>query len=179
MHSPVVGESARVTPVVRSHNRWVVAIGVLKLLKAILFVLIGIGAINLLHKDVVDLFAKGLADLNFDPESHFVNVILDKVALLNDHRLRLISTAIFSYAVLDVVEGVGLLLEKAWAEYLTIIVTASFLPWEMFEVARHATVIKIVLFLTNAAVVAYLVYDVRRHARMREELDQLERETRD
>jgi uncharacterized membrane protein (DUF2068 family) len=179
MQSPVLGGSAQAKPAVRSHNRWVVAIGVLKLLKAILFVLIGIGAINLLHKDVVDLFAKGLADLNFDPESHFVNVILDKVALLNDHRLRLISTAIFSYAVLDVVEGVGLLLEKAWAEYLTIIVTASFLPWEMFEVARHASVIKIVLFLTNAAVVAYLVYDVRRHARIREELDEAERRTQD
>ena len=179
MQSPVVGGSARKTPVVRRHNRWVLAIGVLKLLKAILFVLIGIGAIRLLHKDVVDLFAKGLADLNFDPESHFVNLILDKVALLNDHRLRLISTAIFSYAILDVVEGVGLLMEKAWAEYLTIIVTASFLPWEMFEVARHASVIKIVLFLTNAAVVAYLVYDVRRHARMREELDELERRTLD
>jgi uncharacterized membrane protein (DUF2068 family) len=178
MQSPVAVQRAR-KPIVPHHNRWLLAIGILKLLKAILFILVGIGAVNLLHKDVVDLFARGLTDLNFDPESRFVNMILDKVALLNDHRLRLISTAIFCYAVVDVVEGVGLLLEKAWAEYLTIIVTASFLPWEMFEVARHASVMKVSLFLTNAAVVAYLLYDVRRHARIREQLDELERRIHD
>lgn len=178
MQIPAVVQSDR-KPIVPQHNRWLLAIGVLKLLKAILFVLIGIGAIRLLHKDVVDLFARVLTDLNFDPESRFVNMVLDKVALLNDHRLRLISTAIFCYAVVDVVEGVGLLLEKAWAEYLTIIVTASFLPWEMFEVLRHVTPVKGALFLTNAAVVAYLLYDVRRHARIREQLDELERRISD
>ncbi len=155
------------------HNRWLVVIGLLKLLKAVLFVLVGIGAVRLLHKDVVDLFSRLLAELNFDPESRFVNLVLDKVALLDDHRLRLISTAIFSYATVDVVEGVGLLLEKTWAEYLTIIVTASFLPWEMFEVFRHVTWIKLALFIVNIAVVAYLLYDVRKRLRSREVIEQL------
>jgi uncharacterized membrane protein (DUF2068 family) len=174
MHSPVAvhGENKTVTPA--HHNRWLVAIGALKLLKASLFVLIGIGAVKLLHKDLVDLFSRGLTDLNFDPESRFVNMVLDKVALLNDHRLRLISTAIFCYAVLDVVEGAGLLLQKAWAEYLTIIITASFLPWELFEVVRHVTWIKLVLLIGNAAIVAYLVFDVRRRDREREKFVELE-----
>lgn len=173
MQTPVVGHIASKT-LTSHHNRWLLVIGVLKLLKSVLFVLIGIGAVHLLHKDVVDLFSKGLSDLNFDPESHFVNAVLDKVALLTDHRIRMISTAIFSYAVIDVVEGVGLLLEKAWAEYLTIIVTASFLPWEMFEVIRHLTWVKLALFLGNAVVVAYLLFDVRRRARARENLEDLE-----
>lgn len=173
MQSPVAGRSESRTPT-SHHNRWLLVIGLLKLLKSAVFVLIGIGAVHLLHKDVVDLFSKGLSDLNFDPESHFVNAVLDKVALLNDHRIRMISTAIFSYAVIDVVEGVGLLLEKAWAEYLTIIVTASFLPWEMFEVIRHLTWVKLILFLGNAVVVAYLLYDVRRRARAKEDLEDLE-----
>jgi uncharacterized membrane protein (DUF2068 family) len=155
------------------HNRWLVVIGVLKLLKAVVFVLVGIGAVRLLHKDVVDLFSRLLAELNFDPESRFVNTVLDKVALLNDHRLRMISTAIFSYATLDVVEGVGLLLEKAWAEYLTIIVTASFLPWEMFEVVRHITWIKLILLIVNIAVVVYLIYDVRKSLHSREVIEEL------
>lgn len=170
MQSPA-GIQNNTRPAIGHHNRWLLVIGILKLLKAVLFVLIGIGAIHLMHKDVVDLFARMLSDLNFDPESRFVNVLLDKVAQLNDHRLRLISAAIFSYAVVDVVEGMGLLLERTWAEYLTIFVTASFLPWEMFEVIRHPTWIKVALFLGNAAVVAYLVFDVRRRARAREGLE--------
>lgn len=155
------------------HNRWLVVIGVLKLLKAVVFVLVGIGAVRLLHKDVVDLFSRLLAEFNFDPESRFVNLVLDKVALLNDHRLRMISTAIFSYATVDVIEGVGLLLEKTWAEYLTIIVTASFLPWEMFEVVRHVTWMKLALLIVNIAVVAYLLYDVRKRLRAREVIEEL------
>lgn len=169
-------ESVRVVP--HHHNRWLVVIGVLKLLKAVLFVLVGIGAVRLLHKDVVDLFSRLLAELNFDPESRFVNMVLDKVALLNDHRLRMISTAIFSYATVDVVEGIGLLMEKTWAEYLTIIVTASFLPWEMFEVFHHVTWIKLALFIGNAAVVVYLIYDVRKRLRSREVIEQLAERSR-
>jgi len=120
MHSPALqNETDRA--VHSHHNRWLLVIGILKLLKAVVFVLVGIGAVRLLHKDVVDLFSRFLTELNFDPESRFVNLVLDKVALLNDHRLRLISTAIFSYATVDVIEGVGLLMEKTWAEYLTII----------------------------------------------------------
>jgi uncharacterized membrane protein (DUF2068 family) len=155
------------------HNRWLLVIGIVKLLKAVLFVLVGIGAVRLLHKDVVDLVSRFLAELNFDPESRFVNIVLDKVALLNDHRLRMISTAIFSYATIDVVEGIGLLMEKTWAEYLTIIVTASFLPWEMFEVVRHITWIKFALLVVNIAVVAYLIYDVRKRMRSREVIEEL------
>ena len=172
MHSPAL-QSETDRAVHHHHNRWLVVIGVVKLLKAVVFVLVGIGAVRLLHKDVVDLFSRLLAELNFDPESRFVNMVLDKVALLNDHRLRMISTAIFSYATVDVVEGVGLLLEKTWAEYLTIIVTASFLPWEMFEVVRHVTWIKLALFIVNIAVVAYLLYDVRKRLRAREVIDRL------
>ena len=84
--------------------------------------------------------------LRFDPENHFVNLVLEKVALISPHRLREISIAIFLYAALDIIEGTGLALEKTWAEYLTLILTASFLPWELFEILRHITWLKVVLF---------------------------------
>lgn len=148
-------------------------IGVLKLVEAVLLVLVGIGAVRLLHKDVVDLVSRLLAELNFDPESRFVNLVLDKVALLNDHRLRMISTAMMSYATIHLIEGVGLLLEKTWAEYLTIIVTASFLPWEMFEVVHHVNWINLSLLIVNTVVVAYLLYDVRKRMRAREVIEEL------
>lgn len=173
MQSPAAGQNQSRSHT-GHHNRWLLVIGAFKALKAVLFVLMGIGAVHLLHKDLVDLFSKLLTDLNFDPESRFVNMVLDKVALLNDHRLRLITTAIFSYAVLDVIEGVGLLLEKPWAEFLTIFITASFLPWELFEVVRHLTWVKLALFLVNAVVVVYLLYDVRLRARARENLEEVE-----
>lgn len=150
-------------------DRWLVAIGVLKLFKAVLFILLGIGAIKLLHKDLVDEVTRFIISLRFDPEGRIVNLVLDKVAMINPHRLKEISLAIFAYAALDVIEGTGLVLKKVWAEYVTLILTASFLPWEVFEIIRHVTGVKIVLTLLNVAVVLYLIYHVQSRSRQRQE----------
>ncbi len=159
-----------------ARDRWIIVIGVLKLLKAVIFVLLGVGALKLLHKDLVDIITRLAIDRGFDPESHFVNLVLEKVALIDAHRLRQISVFIFCYAVLDFIEAIGLVLEKTWAEYLTLILTASSLPWESFEIIRHITWPKIVLTLINTLVVVYLVYVVQARARERHACQTLESE---
>ena len=64
-------------------------------------------------------------------------------------------------AGLDVIEGTGLVLEQAWAEFVTLILTASFLPLEVFEILRHVTWIRVALVVINLAVVVYLLYYVK------------------
>ncbi len=151
----------------RSHrDRGIVAIGVFKLLQGVLFILLGIGAIRLLHKDLMQVAEHFILAMRFDPEGRFVNLVMDKVALIDPHRLKQISAAIFAVASLDLIEGTGLVLEQAWAEYVTLILTASFLPWEFFEALRRATWIRGGLLVINLIVVIYLVYYVQ--ARMRE-----------
>jgi uncharacterized membrane protein (DUF2068 family) len=152
-----------------NRNRWLIAIGVLKLLKAVLFVSMGFGVINLLHKDIADVLLRAITALRFDPENRFVNMLLEKSALLNPHRLKEISFAIFLYAALDIIEGTGLVLEKVWAEYFTLILTGSFLPWEFYEIIRHVTVLKIVLTLLNLAVFVYLAHVVNEKVRARQQ----------
>jgi uncharacterized membrane protein (DUF2068 family) len=149
-------------------HKWLVVIGVLKLLKAVCFVLLGIGALRLLHHDLVDMVSRWIVtDLRFDPESHFVNLVLSSIADISPHRLKLISLGIFGYAVLDVIEGTGLVLEKAWAEYVTLTITACFLPLEFFELFRHITLVKVVLILLNVLLVFYLLWVVQGQARRR------------
>ena len=157
---------------VSASEKWVIAIGLIKLVKAALFILLGIGAIKLLHRDLVDVVTHFIVGLRFDPEGRFVNLILEKVALINPHRLKLISFAIFAYAALDIIEGTGLVLRKTWAEYVTLILTASFLPWELFEIFHHVTWLKIVLTLLNIAVVVYLAFYVQMTVRQRREREE-------
>lgn len=153
-----------------NRNRWLIAIGGLKLLKAALFVAMGFGVIKLLHKDVADIFLQVTMALRFDPENHFVNLLLDQASLLSPHRLREITYALFLYAALDVVEGIGLTLEQIWAEYFTLILTSSFLPWELYVIIRHVTLIRVAFFLVNLFVVLYLGYVVRSRVRSRQAL---------
>jgi uncharacterized membrane protein (DUF2068 family) len=150
--------SALVTSKHARRDRGLIIIGVLKLLKGVLFVSMGFGVFRLIHRDLGDLLVRAALALRLDPESHFVNLALGKIQELNPHKIKLIGTAIFLYAVLDFIEGVGLLMEKTWAEYFTIFLTASFLPYELFEIMRHFSWVKVVVGLINLAVLVYLIY---------------------
>ena len=141
----------------RRRNRWLILIAAFKFSQALLFIAVGVGAFRLLHKDVGDMLTHLVEHLRFNPESRFVNFVLDKSSLVNDRILRRIGEVGFIYAALDLIEGTGLYLEKTWAEYLTLAITASFLPWEIFEVLRRVTWIRASLLLVNALVFLYLL----------------------
>lgn len=147
------------------HNQWLILIAAYKLVQALLFAAIGVGALRMLHQDVGDVLAQLADHLRFNPESRFVNFILDKASLLDDPLLRRIGVAAFSYAALGMVEGIGLYFEKVWAEYLTLLITASFLPWEIFEVIRKLTYFRVSLLVVNALVLLYLLVLVTRRGR--------------
>jgi len=146
-------------------DRGLLLIGLFKLGKAILFFALGLGAIHLLHKDLGDEILRLARELKFDPESKIITLILEKVDLIDDHRLKLISLGTFGYSVLALTEGIGLMLEKVWAEYLTLILTISFLPWELYELARHPNWYRLSLLLINLGVLWYLLWLLRRKKR--------------
>jgi uncharacterized membrane protein (DUF2068 family) len=141
----------------RRRNRWLILIAAFKLSQALLFIAIGVGALRLVHKDVGDMLIRLAEHLRFNSEVRLVNFILEKSSLVTDRLLRRIGEVVFIYAALDLVEGIGLYLEKAWAEYLTLAITASFLPWEIFEVLRRVTWIRCGLLTVNALVFFYLL----------------------
>lgn len=151
----------------RHHNRWLVLIAAFKCAQALLFIAIGLGARHMLHKDVGDELAALADHLRFNPESRFVNFVLDKASLLNDPLLRRIGFVAFSYAGLGLAEGIGLYLEKAWGEYMTLLITVSFLPWECIEVVRRLTWIRVSLLTVNAMVFFYLLQLVTQRERER------------
>ena len=151
---------------VHKRDRGLMLIGLFKLGKSLFFFCLGVGAVHLLHKDIADEVLRLATALKFDPESRFVALLLDKVDLIDAHRLREISFATFGYSALALTEGVGLLLEKTWAEYFTLILTVSFLPWELYELARRPDWFRLSLLVLNLAVLWYLVWLLRRKGLM-------------
>jgi uncharacterized membrane protein (DUF2068 family) len=150
------------------HNRWLMLIAAYKVLQALLFIGIGVGALRLVGKDVGDLF-ETLADyLHFNPEWRITQFALDKAELVNDPLLRRIGVAAFCYAALGVAEGTGLYLERAWGEILTLVITASFLPWELIEVAHRVTWFRMSLLTINLAVFFYLLILIVQQRRLRQ-----------
>ncbi|HEX5235173.1 MAG TPA: DUF2127 domain-containing protein [Silvibacterium sp.] len=159
---------------ISAYDRWLVAIGALKLMEAALFVALGVGMLRLLHMDLVDQVTRLLTSMRFDPEGRFVSAVLDRVALINPLRLKLISAGIFAHAALDILEGTGLILRKIWAEFVTIAVSALFLPVEFFELAKHVTWVRIGITVVNLVVVVYLVFHVQMRIRQRRKAELLD-----
>jgi uncharacterized membrane protein (DUF2068 family) len=163
----MTGSSSKALVRLRGHNRWLLLIAGYKFFHALLFVAIGLGAHRLLHKDIADQIDLLARHLRFNPESRLINFILAKASLINDPLLRRIGFAAFAYAAVTLVEGIGLYLEKTWGEFLTLAITASFLPWEMFEVARRLTWVRVGLLSINILVFIYLLKLVTDRARER------------
>ena len=145
-----------------SHGRGLQLIAAFKLVKALALLLVGIGVLKLLHKDVAALVEHWINIFQVDPHNHFIHKLLEKLSIMDDRRLKELSVGTFIYAGIFFTEGLGLAFRKRWAEYFTIITTASFLPIEVYELFKHASIGKGFALLINLAVVAYLVRELRR-----------------
>jgi uncharacterized membrane protein (DUF2068 family) len=84
------------------------------------------------------------------------------VADLEPGRFHVIGAGMLFYAALLLTEGIGLMYRKRWAEYLTIVATASFIPLELYELARRVSAPRLAVLLVNVAIVIYLFVRVRR-----------------
>ena len=144
------------------HDRGLLAIAAFKLVKSIFFFCVGMGALHFIGKDMGDEALKFAHILHQDPEHKLVALVLGKIDLIDNHRLRQIGVFTFAYSALALTEGIGLLLERTWAEYLTLSITIGFVPWEVYELFRHATWMKAGLFAINLAVLGYLVWLLNR-----------------
>lgn len=140
-------------------------IAVFKLLKAASLIVVGVGILKLSHTDVARQLEHWVAMLGFDPGHRLISHAIERATNLSPHRIREIGLVSFVYAGLFLTEGIGLWLEKRWAEWFTVVITSSLVPVECYEIYRQPTPIKILLLLINIGVVGYLIYRIFREPR--------------
>jgi len=97
--------------------------------------------------------------INFT-DSAFVARI-QRVLDSKQHTLTLIAIALFAYAGLQLLEGIGLALLKRWGEYVAAVGTALFLPLEIRELLDRVTFVRLGAFVINVAAIVYLVWTKR------------------
>jgi uncharacterized membrane protein (DUF2068 family) len=144
------------------HDPVIRLIALLKLAKAVLLIAVGVGALSIHHGEPRNWISDWVHAIAVDPHGKYVNRLLAKIGSLDAHQLREIGIGSLLYAAVFLVEGVGLMLRKVWAELLTVIVTTSFIPLEIYELVEHKSWAKVVVIMVNALVVAYLLRRLRR-----------------
>jgi uncharacterized membrane protein (DUF2068 family) len=137
-------------------------IAAFKLLKGLALLAVGIAVHIIARREATE--AQEWVDLfRIDPHNHYLHRLLALIPSIDAHKLHELSVGTFAYSALFLTEGMGLFLRKRWAEFLTVISTAGFIPLEVYEIFHRPGTLKVLLLLVNVAVVAYLVFEIRRN----------------
>jgi uncharacterized membrane protein (DUF2068 family) len=138
-----------------SRGTIVVLIGILKLIKAA--ALAALGSVGLALPP--EVFARGIERLALAwglYPGHTLFGALERLSTLDRGREQRLAVLALGYAAVFAVEGVGLVFRRRWAEWLTVVVTASFIPIEVYELAHRPSAGKGIALGLNAVIVVYL-----------------------
>jgi uncharacterized membrane protein (DUF2068 family) len=144
-------------------------IAVFRLLKALVLVAVAFGALRLLDHELATRAQDWLDAIPFVARHEAVAKAASKVTGASPKHLQLAASVAFGYAALFAVEGIGLWRGRVWAEYLTIVATTSFIPFEVYELTRRFTPIRLGALVLNVVIVGYLVarrVHAHRHGRV-------------
>lgn len=136
-------------------------IALFKFFKATLLTAVCLGALQLLNPDIAARAQRWITPIATSPDHRFVQHFLAQAIGLSPGRLEVLAMGAFMYAGLFTTEGLGLWLGLRWAEYLTLVATASFVPIEVFEILQRLTLARVLALLLNLLVVVYLIYRLR------------------
>jgi uncharacterized membrane protein (DUF2068 family) len=145
-----------------SGHRALRIIALYKLAKALLLLIVAAAAFDLVRSTQVQAVADWIMQLPIHNGHPYLVQLIDRVLGLGSHRFLGIGAAACVYAALFSIEGWGLWREKRWAEYFTVIVTASLIPIEIWEIVQHVTWLKVATLVANIAIVLYLLTLLRR-----------------
>src|SRR5258708_26468643 len=160
VNDPGIQPQPLVSPAPR-HHVGLKLIAVFKLIKGVLLFAAAIGLLKLLNTDIGAQLEHLITVFRGDPENKYLHALLVKIANLDPRTLKAVSAGSFFYSALLLTEGIGLWFEKRWSEYLTVIATSSFIPLEIYELAKRATDLKRLVLAINLVILLYLIRTLR------------------
>ena len=143
------------------------AIAIFKLGKALFVISTGLGLLSFYEPRFAAALYRLVGQLPYDFEQHVMRQVIGFLSGISPHRMHIFAIATFVYSTLFLVEAVGLWLGRHWAEMLTVVATSLLIPLEIYETLRRYTPGKLLVFVANVLIVAYLVWRLRREAAAR------------
>jgi uncharacterized membrane protein (DUF2068 family) len=128
-----------------------------KIVKGCLLLAMGISAFALVHSDLHELGADLIDWLGIDAAGPRVEHFLAILTGMTPARIAGVGVGACLLAALMFVESWGLHRRRVWAEWLTVIVTASLLPLEIYHLVVHPSLGKVLTLVANVAILIYLL----------------------
>jgi len=149
----------------RRSRRVIRLIAAERIIRGVLLLAAGIYLLFNVNNDFGRLADRVLRAVDLDPRRPLFHRLIDYLHHLHASEVRVAALFALGYGALELVEGTGLWLDQLWAEYLTVIATSLLIPFELYELVHHPSVLKAGGLAVNVAIVAYLVHVLRRRRR--------------
>jgi uncharacterized membrane protein (DUF2068 family) len=147
----------------RKHDKILWLIGAGKIFYGLLLLAVGIGAFNLIGKNLSAELWHLIQGWNVNFHNRYIQMVFRKISAVDGQKLYFLTVVTFAYAAIFFVEGIGLILNKYWAKWLVVVVTGSFIPTELYHLVRQFGWLDFALVIFNAASVAYLIWRIKTH----------------
>ncbi len=151
---------APLKPSVVDRTAFLRVVAVYKFVQTALLTALGLATLRLVRRDAVASFEQWVQDLPVGYVQHVADRFLTWISGPTN-RVMILGAALFAYALLFLVEGVGLWLQRRWAEWLTVIATGLLIPPEIYECIMHPSVTLFLLLAVNVCVVWLLAKRLR------------------
>lgn len=115
------------------------------------------GALSQLFERDLTLFRPLATHFGYDLDHSSIVDTIRKSFNYKHSTLNLVAALLVAYAVIELIEGVGLWLAKRWGEYFAVVATAAFLPIEIYELTEKQSAFKLATFALNVLAVLYLL----------------------
>jgi uncharacterized membrane protein (DUF2068 family) len=101
------------------------------------------------------------SQLGFNIDHSKLVGLFNRALRLSPGTIKLLAIGLAAYAVIEMVEGIGLWQGRRWGEYFAMVATSLGLPYEIYDLSTKFGVTALVLFIINLALVVYLVVTKR------------------
>src|SRR5262249_11301963 len=144
-------------------------IAVLEAAKGGLVLLVGVGLLSLLHRDVGLMAAHLVQRIHLNPARRYPFIFLQAAARVTDAKLWALARGTapesgaraggaVACAGVRFIDAYGLWHRRVWAEWFALLSGSLYLPWEIYEVVVHPRISAVVVLLLNTVIVLYLLY---------------------
>jgi uncharacterized membrane protein (DUF2068 family) len=125
--------------------------------KGLIVLLLGLGLLRLVHKNLDDLAEQVIRFLHASPGGRLSSLFVIAADKATDKGLWALAATAMVYSLVRFAEAYGLWYDREWAEWFALLSGAMYLPWEVYSLLRHPHPIKWVILLGNVAIVLFML----------------------
>jgi uncharacterized membrane protein (DUF2068 family) len=129
--------------------------------KGLLVLLVGLGLLRLVHRDVQEAAEELVRHFHLSPSAHYPQIFLGLAARVTDGWLWAMAAGSLLYAGLRSAEAFGLWRGRRWALWLGAASGAIYVPFEVAELLERVTPLRFAALAVNVLIVAYLLQTLR------------------